>query len=562
MKQSFKEQGFALPVILVTATALVIMMTALSQSIMSMRNVVNYSYYSQLSEESAEAGTVYANACLEANARMQTWGNTSTTYLTQSSDCTGNQSAFVATTTGGANASIPIRFSVGNIGTTPYSVNIPARGTATMPGASSSIASTLNRSISWKANLISQSSVSGSFRTCGILSGNVYCWGDNTYGQLGNNSNIDSLLPVKVYKETGVLWGKSVSAMFAAQDHNCAIAQGEVYCWGRNNYGQLGNNTTTNSNKPVKVLGPWTAGSVTAVGGTSYVSCAIASGKIYCWGYNGFGTVGVNTTTSSYKTPTLVSTAGGLSSTYVATQLTSGSRSVNMCAIADSKAYCWGPNKAGQIGNNATIPDSTLYKSPTPVYTGGVLSGKKVIQIAQDGYSEVSGTPAPPPHAHVCAVATDASGANGRVYCWGENSSGQLGNNSTTDAKAPIAVTTSGVLSGKTIIDVAAGIQHSCALTSEGKVACWGNNSSGQIGDNTTTGRRVPTAVYEEAGALLNAPVTAIGGGANRSCAIANQKSYCWGLNSDGQLGDGTTTNRLKPTESVFLRPENNNFIY
>jgi alpha-tubulin suppressor-like RCC1 family protein len=159
-------------------------------------------------------------------------------------------------------------------------------------------------------------------------------------------------------------------------------------------------------------------------------------------------------------------------------------------------------------------------------------------------------------------VATDSNGSNGRVYCWGENNSGQLGNNSTTDAKAPIAVSTTGIFSGKTIVDVAAGIQHSCALTSEGKVGCWGDNGSGQLGDNTTTDRKVPTAVYEEAGALLNAQVTALGGGANRSCAIANQKSYCWGLNTDGQLGDGTTTNRKKPTESVFLRPENNNFIY
>lgn len=541
-------------------------MLALSQAIMSMRNMVNYSYYSKLSEESAEAGTVYAYACFEANGRVQTWGNTSTTKLTQSSNCSGsNQTLYAPSTTGGNNASIPIRFSVGDASTTPYSLGITATGTSTMPGKATPIVGSLNRSVTWKANLVSQSSASGTFRTCGILSGNVYCWGTNNYGQLGNNTTVDSLVPVKVYKETGVLAGKLVTSMFAAQNHNCAIAAGDVYCWGRNNYGQLGNNSTTNSSKPVKVSGPWTAGTVTEIGGTSYVSCAIAAGKIYCWGYNGFGSVGVNTTTTTYKVPTLVATtASGLPSTYTATTLTSGSRSANMCAIANGKAYCWGPNKAGQIGNNTT-PDSTIYKAPTAVYTGGVLSGKTVIAIAQDGYSEVTDTPAPPtppPHAHVCAVATDSSGANGRVYCWGENNAGQLGNNSTTDVKAPTAVTTSGVLSGKTMVDVVAGIQHTCALTSEGKVSCWGENGSGQIGDGTNTDRKVPTAVYEQAGILLNAQATSIGGGANRGCAIVNQRSYCWGLNSNGQIGDNTTTDRNKPTESIFLRPQNNNFIY
>lgn len=263
-------------------------MLALSQAIMSMRNMVNYSYYSKLSEESAEAGTVYAYACFEANGRVQTWGNTSTTKLTQSSNCSGsNQTLYAPSTTGGNNASIPIRFSVGDASTTPYSLGITATGTSTMPGKATPIVGSLNRSVTWKANLVSQSSASGTFRTCGILSGNVYCWGTNNYGQLGNNTTVDSLVPVKVYKETGVLAGKLVTSMFAAQNHNCAIAAGDVYCWGRNNYGQLGNNSTTNSSKPVKVSGPWTAGTVTEIGGTSYVSCAIAAGKIYCWGYNG-----------------------------------------------------------------------------------------------------------------------------------------------------------------------------------------------------------------------------------------------------------------------------------
>lgn len=552
-EQTYKQQGFALPVVLLTSMMLIVVMLALSQSIMSMRNSVNYSYYSQLAEESSEAGTIYAAACIDANGRAQTWNNT-TKPLNQSSDCDGNQNVYAASTTGGTNASIPIHFSVGNISVTPFSVDIPAQGTATTPGSSSTITGNANRAITWSTDTTAQKSVSGTERTCGILSGNVYCWGSNAYGQLGNGTTIDSLTPVKVMKESGVLAGKQVTDMFAAQWHNCALSAGEVYCWGRNNRGQLGDGTTTNRSKPVKVGGLLAGKTVTAVGGTYDSSCAIAIGKIYCWGYNQYGTVGANTTTTSYSTPTAVATvANGLPSTYTATALTSGSRSVNMCAIADGLAYCWGENNAGQIGNN-TAPSATIYRAPLAVYTAGVLSGKTVTAISQDGYS--SAMTSTPPFSHVCVI------ANSALYCWGENNSGQLGNNSTTDSRVPVAVSTSGLLSGKTIVSVISGIPHSCALSSLGKVYCWGGNSSGQIGDNTSSTRTTPVSVYEQAGALLGATVTTIGGGANRGCATANGKSYCWGLNSNGQIGDGTTTTRYKPTESLFLRPQNNNYIY
>lgn len=432
-----------------------------------------------------------------------------------------------------------------------------------MPGASTSITGALNRSITWENIIISQGSVSGTKRTCGIITGHVYCWGDNAYGQLGDGTTTAQLKPVRV---EGLLASEKVTAMFAAEYHNCAVAGGEVYCWGLNNHGQLGDGTTTDHSSPVKVAGSWPAGTVTDVGGTSFVSCAIAAGKIYCWGGNIYGAIGINSTSIlDYKTPQSVSTgptvANGLSATYTATSLSSGSRSSTMCAVADSKAYCWGPNDIGQIGDNTT----TQRNAPTAVYAAGALNGKLVKTISQDGYSNGTTSEAPaPPYAHVCAVATDNTGLNGRVYCWGENNRGQLGNNSTTDSRVPVAVSTptGNPLYGKTIVDVVSGINHSCALTNEGKVACWGYNVYGQLGDGTNVDKLVPAAVKEESGKLLGATVTAIGGGANRGCAIANQKTYCWGYNLNGQLGDGTTTNKNVPTEAIFLRPKNNNYIY
>lgn len=572
------QKGFAIPVVLVVSAALIMLTLAVMQSVLSMRTASNYSYYSKLAEEAAESGSIYAYACLKTQTNVVVWqGKT----LAETTDCEGNALAVnvarnitsfksLLDNPSDTNDRTPlqIRFAIrdSDVTMTPNSYDIVSSGQASRLTANGGVFQTfpakLNMSVHWESDTVSQRSVSGTSRTCGILSSNVYCWGNNGYGQLGNNSTTNSLVPVKVFKEAGVLAGKAVSDMFAAQDHNCAIADGEVYCWGRNNYGQLGDGTTTNRPKPVKVGGALAGKTVTAVGGTSYTSCAIAGGKIYCWGHNAFGAVGVNTTTTSYTTPTLVATiSGGLPSNYTATALTSGSRSTTMCAIANGKAYCWGPNNVGQIGNNTT-PGSTIYRAPTAVYTGGVLNNKVITAIAQDGYSEVANTPAPPPYPHVCVVATNTNGSGGWVYCWGENNSSQLGNGSTTDARAPVAVS-NGAMTGKTIVDVAAGISHNCALTSDGKAFCWGLNSSGQVGDNTSSNTRsTPVAVYEEAGALLNVTVTTIGAGANRGCATANNKAFCWGLNSDGQIGDGTTTNRRKPTESIFLRPSDNKYIY
>lgn len=567
--KTYREQGFALPVILITAMSLVILMLALSQAIMSMRNTVNYSYYSQLAEESAEAGTVYAEACIEKNGREPGW--TTTNPLTQSSDCYGSQHTYDASTVNGDNASIPIRFTIGAIEKTPSSVNIPALGLSTMPGASTPITGSVSRSITWATDLIAARSVSGAYRTCGIMTGAVYCWGRNAVGQLGNgthssittqpdgeDANVDKSTPVKVVREPGVMSGKTVVDMFAAAYHNCALtSDGKVYCWGYNANGQLGTGDTANRDKPVEVKGALEGKVVTAIGGAYYTSCAIAEGKIYCWGHSTYGTAGTGASVTSITTPTLVKTGvtNGLSAGYTASKLsTSGSMSYNMCAIVSGKAYCWGRNRFGEVGDNST---TTRYE-PRAVTATGVLSGKTITDITSDGYDNAN-------TAHACVV------ADGKAYCWGDNGSGVLGNNSTTDSSVPVAVNTTGVLSGKTITRIVAGQYHTCALTSEKKVACWGNGQYGRLGNNSTTTSRVPVHIYQngqithvENGVTIVEEITDLGGGTNRGCAVVvSGKTYCWGVNSTaGQIGDGTRTDRTVPTESTFFRPQNNNFIY
>lgn len=578
-----KQRGFALPLILLATTAVLIVMSALLQTTMSMREFELSQYYTKVAEEAAEAGLSYASACLERNNRLQTWGPNADggnprPNLTQDTDCSGldlgasysvlvaNDNRIISTFEVG-----DLDFSGGNV-TQINSVQISSKGFAYIKNGgtgniSKTYEATVKKTIVWNTDFEGQLSVSGTYRTCAIMSGSLYCWGRNARGQLGNNvypgtnpenpSSGDRNIPVKVAKQSGVLEGKTVTDVFSAEFHNCALAEGKVYCWGYNNRGQLGNNTTTDSAVPVQVGGALSGKAVTAIGGTGDTSCAIAEGKIYCWGNNQYSTVGVGSTGGYYDEPQLVAIGGtsGLPASYVATKLaTSGSRSRTMCAIADDQAWCWGRGGSGSIGNDASSDQSR----PTRVFQqAGILLNKKVVAISQDGFNDSTR------RAHVCAVATNSDGTGGKAYCWGENNYGQLGINSTSDQDRPVAVRANvgDQLYNKTVTDVSVGLSHSCVIA-DGDVYCWGLNSDGQIGDNTNNNRQLPTAVVKLTDGLLGKTISMIGGGSNRSCVVADAKTYCWGRNSEGQIGDGTLISRYAPTESLFLRPDNNEYIY
>lgn len=144
------------------------------------------------------------------------------------------------------------------------------------------------------------------------------------------------------------------------------------------------------------------------------------------------------------------------------------------CAINSSDmAYCWGRNDVGQLGNGSTTGSFT----PVPVSTSGVLAGKTMLAIS-------SGTN------HACAIASDNN-----AYCWGAGASGQLGNGLSADSSVPVAVSTTGVLSGKTILAIAAGDNYTCAIASDNQAYCWGGNGAGQLGNNSTTPSNTPVVV-------------------------------------------------------------------
>jgi alpha-tubulin suppressor-like RCC1 family protein len=363
-------------------------------------------------------------------------------------------------------------------------------------------------------------------------------WGYNSDGQLGDNSTTNRNIPVAV-STAGVLGGKIITAISAGAHHTCAItdeATNNAYCWGYNLYGQLGDNSTTNRNIPVAV---YTAGvlstkRITAISAGGFHTCAItdeARNNAYCWGYNLYGQLGDNSTTNR-NIPVAVSTAGVLSGKRI-TAISAGP--YHTCAITDeatNNAYCWGYNNSGQLGDGSTTNRSI----PVAVSTAEIVpSGKRITAISAGAY-------------HTCAITDEATN---NAYCWGNNSFGQLGNGSTTNRNIPVAVSTSGVLGGKSITAISAGGLHTCAIIDEAtnNAYCWGYNSDGQLGVGSTTSSNIPVAVYT-AGVLSGKRITAISAGGLHTCAItdeATNNAYCWGYNLYGQLGDNSTTNRNIP---------------
>lgn len=298
------------------------------------------------------------------------------------------------------------------------------------------------------------------------------------------------------------------SALAAGERHSCAINKdGSLYCWGQNDFGQLGIGLpSTSSSTPVKIgiFSDWTH----VATGRNH-SCAIRGQQLYCWGQNNLGQIGDGTFAHSY-TPKPVASAYGPWSGPMALGAS------HSCAInTDNSLHCWGSSIYGQLG--------TL--SSTPVnYPSHIFLGDSWIKITTGSM-------------HMCGI-TDV----GQLRCWGTQiaGSGTLGINSTaaTETKLPLAIHAD---VGASWIDVSAGANHTCAINKGRSVSCWGDNRFGQIGLGTAQ------AVYSAPTIVPSlSDVASLTAGSNSACTLSTDlKLSCWGSNSHGQIGNGAYGNMV-----------------
>ena len=395
-----------------------------------------------------------------------------------------------------------------------------------------------------KGKKIVQTANSNGYSLALSADGTVYTWGRNEYGQLGNGvTATNSPVPVAVKTAGTPMEGKTIVQISAKVWYALALASdGTVYSWGFNSWGQLGNGTSGTANNASAPVAVKTAGTpmegktiVQVAAGATHSLALATDGTIYAWGKNEYGQLGNDSTTNS-PVPVAVKTAGTPMDGKTIIQIHAGYEH-SLALASDGTVYAWGRNNSGQLGKN----DATDAHIPAAVQTLGTpMAGKVIVQLAAGNSQSM-------------ALASD-----GTVYTWGWNQYGQLGNGTTTNSRIPVAVVTTGTpLAGKTISQIAAGNAHALAMTDDGTVYTWGWNQYGQLGNNSTINSSLPVIVKTTGTPLAGKMITQIAsGGSPNSLVLANDGTmYTWGWGQHGQLGNGTIGTDAKTPLAVSTAP-------
>lgn len=360
----------------------------------------------------------------------------------------------------------------------------------------------------------------GSTGTCAVTdSGAAYCWGLNEEGALGTGGGgphdcggliLCSKTPRLV---TG---GVSLRTVSHSATHSCGLtASGSAFCWGDNDFGQIGDGSTVLRQSPVPVTGGHAFAVISAGDGHT---CAIdTGGSAWCWGRGLWGVLGDGNTVDRHNP---VAVAGGLKFAAIS------AGSMVSCGVSvGGTGHCWGLRGSGNLGVDTVTQWETcdgMDCRTAPV----AIPGLPALTDITTGL------------AHACALA-----ATGAAWCWGERWAGQLGAEPPfgPDCSVPCARTPVPVAGGHTFQSLSAGYFHTCGLTTSGAVLCWGG---APIGDGTRDGRMTPVTVFPT-GSEDFADVSA---GGRHTCAVtADRQTFCWGYNRFGQVGNGLTTDALVP---------------
>ncbi|WP_317643645.1 InlB B-repeat-containing protein [Bombiscardovia apis] len=359
---------------------------------------------------------------------------------------------------------------------------------------------------------------SGSKHTLAIGSdGNTYAWGSNEYGQLGDDSSSNQNLPVRVLAPANVHFLQ----VSAGSEFSAALgSDGNIYTWGRNSAGQLGNGTLTNQPTPRRI-----AQGVLPVGkrytqvsvGDSHVLALANTNRIYTWGQNAEGQLGDGTQINR-RLPVQVQLGPQIDGVTF-TSISAGDNH-SLAIGKDNNTYAWGRNVEGQLGIGT---NSSLEKSPVKTQSGALPAGAHFTQISAGGrYS----------------LAVDN---NNNLYAWGDNQSSQLGDGTTVGKNAPTQVNPGVIPSGVSFTHISAGDKHSLVIDSNGDAYTWGSNDNGQLGDNTSGSNRSTPVKVQQGTLPTGVRLNQISAGSTQSTAIGSDgHAYTWGGNGYGQLGSGS----------------------
>jgi alpha-tubulin suppressor-like RCC1 family protein len=293
----------------------------------------------------------------------------------------------------------------------------------------------------------------GTHHTCARKSdGTLWCWGYNSNGQIGDGTVSDRPAPLQV-----TALGSAVAGVSCGGKDTCALkTDGTLWCWGENNFGQLGDGSTTDRHSPVQISGAPIPIAEISCGGRH--TCVRSGAAAYCWGYNSSGALGDGTYTERHA-PGVPVSIGPIA------EITSGFLDFTCARFSSGAASCWGDNSDYQLGDG-------FIGVPTRNTPSSVYHLTDAAHLTADG-------------GHACVQHSDLT-----VSCWGENDSGELGNAGTSNIAAPGTVASLGP-----VAEVVASINHTCARKDDGTVWCWGYDGSGQLGDGGTVNRNKPVQV-------------------------------------------------------------------
>ncbi|BDV03497.1 MAG: hypothetical protein HPPSJP_2180 [Candidatus Hepatoplasma scabrum] len=395
----------------------------------------------------------------------------------------------------------------------------------------------------------------------------LYMWGDNQYGQIGDNSTSDKHVPTKITLQGQSDWGGNVIDLSLGSYHSGVTIDTDLdgyadtlYMWGRNNYGQLGDNSTSDKHVPTKITpqgqSDWGGDIIDLDLGTNNSGATVDTDldgyadTLYMWGYNGSGQLGDDSTINK-DVPTKITPQGqsDWSGNIIDLSL-SGSHSgvtidTNLDGYADT-LYMWGDNNEGQIGDNTVFNRDT----PTKITPQGQSDWNgDIIDLSLSGN-----------HSGI-TIDEDLDGYADTLYMWGDNSDGKLGDDSTINKDVPTKITPQGQSNwGGDIIDLDLGSNDSGVTIDEDldgyadTLYVWGDNSEGQIGDNNTSDKHVPTKITPQEsdwdGNVIDLSLGSLHSGITIDIDLDGYADtlYMWGHNADGQLGDNSTVDKHVPT--------------